>query len=107
MASFQDNPDELQRLDYRIFQNGWTSLYWKKHILDADIDWFKTENFKVVEFDCSSWADINNIHSDLKTQLNFPDYYGENLDALNDCVSDLEMPDAGFVIVFRHFQVLD
>ena len=27
-------------------------------------------------------------------ELGFPDYYGRNLDALNDCLSDLERPTA-------------
>src|SRR5438046_10079897 len=104
MAIFQDNPDEWQRLDYRIFQNGWTSLYWQQNVLDTDIEWFRKEDFKIVDFDCSFWTDINNIHQDLKTKLNFPDYYGKNLDALNDCLSDLDISDRGFLIVFRHFQ---
>ena len=29
-------------------------------------------------------------HKYLKQQFNFPDYYGENLDALYDCLGDLE-----------------
>ena len=107
MAFFQDNPDEWQRLDYRIFQNGWSSLYRQPTILNTDIAWFKKENFKIVDFDCSSWADPNDIHRDLKTKLNFPDYYGKNLDALNDCLSDLEIPNTGFLIVFRHFESVD
>jgi RNAse (barnase) inhibitor barstar len=106
MAFFQNNPDEWQRLDYKILQNGWTSLYWNKNILDTDFTWFKEEKFKVVQFDCSFWADIDNIHN-LKTHLGFPDYYGRNLGALNDCLSDLMIPDEGIVIVFNNFQVLN
>src|SRR5678809_1679452 len=34
-------------------------------------------------------------------------YYGENLDALNDCLSDIEINEPGLVIVFRHFQIVD
>ncbi len=38
------------------------------------------------------------------TGLQFPDYYGKNLNALNDCLSDLEIPDrGGVVLVFFAF----
>ena len=30
-----------------------------------------------------------NPHNYLKKQLNFPDYYGENLDALYDCLTEI------------------
>jgi len=107
MAIFENNPDEWQRLDWQILQNGWTSLYWQQSVLNNDIDWFKKENYIIIEFDCQKWVDTNQIHKDIKKELAFPDYYGENFNALNDCLSDLEIKGAGLVIVFRHFQVID
>lgn len=107
MAIFKNNPDEWQRLDYRIFQGGWASLYWQQDVLNTDINWFMNEKFNVVDFNCTKWTDINKIHKDLKKQLNFSDYYGENFNALNDCLSDVEINDAGLIIVFRHFQFVD
>ena len=44
MAIFQNNPEEWQRLDWSILQNGWTSLYWKNEILENDLLWFKSKN---------------------------------------------------------------
>ncbi|MEH1009419.1 barstar family protein [Winogradskyella sp. ECml5-4] len=29
------------------------------------------------------------FHSEFKTELNFPDYYGENMDAWIDCIDEL------------------
>jgi RNAse (barnase) inhibitor barstar len=107
MAVFENNPDEWQRLDWQILQNGWTSLYWQQSILNKDLDWFKKEKYNIVDFDCTKWTDDNQIHKDLKKQLYFPDYYGENLNALNDCLSDLEINETGLVICFRHFQIVD
>ena len=107
MAIFKDTPDDWQRLDYTIFQNGWSNLYWRQDILDNDINWFNTEKFEVIDFDCTKWSDHKRLHRDLKDKLNFPDYYGNNLNALNDCLSDIEMNDVGLVVVFRHFQFLD
>jgi len=106
MAFFKETPDEGPRLDWQILQNGWASLYWQPDILAKDIAWFKKEGYKVVDFDCTHWNDVSLLHKDLKEQLGFPGYYGENLDALNDCLSDLEINEAGFLIVFRHFQTV-
>ena len=33
---------------------------------------------------------IEEVHKYIKNMLHFEDYYGENLDALNDCLSELE-----------------
>ena len=35
---------------------------------------------------------INDFHKIIKRQLNFPDYYGENLDALWDCIRCIDLP---------------
>jgi RNAse (barnase) inhibitor barstar len=107
MAIFQNNPDQWQRLDYSILQNGWISLYWQRDVLDNDISWFEKEKFKIIDLDCTKWLDTKTIHKDLKKYFDFPDYYGENLAALNDCLSDLEINDQGFIVVFRNFQSVD
>lgn len=107
MATFQNNPDEWQRLDWSILQNGWTSLYWKKEILETDLRWFKNEKYSIVDFDCKIWEGEDGMHKQLKEKLLFPDYYGENCDALNDCLSDLEITDEGQIVVFRHLDNFD
>ena len=107
MAVFENNPEEWQRLDWQILQNGWTSLYWQQSVLDEDLNWFTTEKYRVIDFDCTTWTTPNHIHKDLKKQLDFPNYYGENWAALNDCLSDFEIEETGLVIAFRHFQIVD
>lgn len=47
------------------------------------------------------------MHRDFKEKLNFPDYYGENFAALNDCLSDLNIINTGMVFVFWHMDNLD
>ncbi len=45
------------------------------------------------------------MHHSFKEKLSFPDYYGNNLNALDECVcDDLAIPDSGgLVIVLNHF----
>lgn len=53
-------------------------------------------------FHCESW-DNNTCLLELGDTLEFPNYYGKNLDAFNDCLSDIVPSNKGFVLVFKNF----
>lgn len=44
---------------------------------------------KQITLDGNLLADITQVHDYLKEMLEFPEYYGKNLDALYDCLTDL------------------
>jgi ribonuclease inhibitor len=46
-----------------------------------------------IVLDGSTITDKEKLHSILKSEFNFPDYYGNNLDALWDCLTgDIKLP---------------
>ena len=45
---------------------------------------------KQIVLDGNKLADAANVHEYLKEMLSFPEYYGKNLNALHDCLTDLE-----------------
>lgn len=86
-----------------ILSDGPVSMYHDIKTLDTDLKWFKENNYTVYDFDASNWT-IDQAHADIKNEMGFPDYYGRNLNAFNDCLSDTYSTDhKGQVIVFRHF----
>ncbi|WP_338779596.1 barstar family protein [Metabacillus sp. FJAT-52054] len=44
---------------------------------------------------------VKDVHQYFKTELSFPDFYGENLDALYDCLVDYAVPP--MIIKWIHF----
>lgn len=42
--------------------------------------------------DAACMQERKETHEYLKKVLNLPDYYGENLDALYDCITDMDRP---------------
>jgi len=42
----------------------------------------------MIVLDGSRMTDRESLHAELKQKLVLPDYYGNNLDALNDCLSE-------------------
>lgn len=107
MATFAKTSNLWQRIDWQIFQNGWVSLYWKNEILEKHLRWFESEGYTIVEFDCSTWNDEVEMHNQIKQKLNFPEYYGKNFNALNDCLSDLRIIKTGQIVLFRHLDKID
>jgi RNAse (barnase) inhibitor barstar len=99
-------PEDFDRLDWRILQAGAVSLYFRQETLKDAVDWFASRQYLVYNFDCSKWQSVEALHMDLQQTLHFPDYYGHNMDAFNDCLSDIEVPDiGGTVLVFRRFDL--
>ena len=45
---------------------------------------------KQIQLSAAQWDSPRAAHEALKEALSFPDYYGHNLDALYDCLTDLD-----------------
>ena len=83
---------------------GPVALYRNTTFLGEDIAKLESEGFDMRTLDASRWDEVVALHNDLKTTLELPDYYGENLNALSDCMQDLVIPDdGGMAIVIRDY----
>ena len=51
--------------------------------------YMEKNKMKQITLDGNILADAALVHDYLKEQLQFPEYYGKNLDALYDCLTDL------------------
>jgi RNAse (barnase) inhibitor barstar len=102
MACF--DRENLNRPDWAIFQNGWVAMYWRPEILDHDANWLASNQYNIYRFDCDRWTSKADALMDLGTALNFPEYYGQNLNAFNDCLSGIDVPiDGGVALVLRRY----
>ncbi len=103
MAIF-DKPWNEHPLDWQILRNSPVALYFREETMAQDIEWFRRAEYDVFVFDCSGWRSASNFHNDVARGLEFPEYYGRNLDAFDDCISDLEVKDdGGVLLVFRRY----
>lgn len=103
---FKHDIGEWQRKDFQILLNGSISLYHKEDILEEDIKWFAKHGYVISEINLQEVQTEEEFHSLIKQCLNFPSYYGENLNALGDCIFSLEISnESGLLLVFRNFDL--
>jgi hypothetical protein len=95
----------------RPAESPFVSLFWRGEVLERAIGILVSMGYHVVRVDAAAWDSEPDLHRDLATALDFPDYYGSNLDALNDCLGDVAMqeygtsPDAtGLVLVITGYE---
>ena len=59
--------------------------------------------FAVLPVDLRACSDAYTAMLEIAEALQFPDWFGENLDAMTDCLGDLSwLPSQGYVLVFEH-----
>lgn len=107
-----DLADELNYpLDFLLIQNGFISLFHQPAILNEATTWLRNHRYKVVKVDAAAWQSQADLHQDVARALDFPEFYGSNLDALNDCLGDVAVQaygwtaaDTGLVLVIDGFE---
>jgi RNAse (barnase) inhibitor barstar len=87
------------RLDWRLLQNGPVALYVQPAVLAEDGAWLREHGYEVRILDCAAWRSVEDFHRAVAAELRFPGYYGHNLHALNDCLSDIEIPEEGGLVI--------
>jgi len=106
MAAFTLGGDDEKGLDFRLMQNGSINLYVRRQILDEDVAWLSAHSYRAHPFDCTRWLSEADFHGDVSRDLSFPEWYGRNLHAFNDSLSDIHVPDdGGVVIVFSRYDL--
>ncbi|ASW55752.1 barstar family protein [Plantactinospora sp. KBS50] len=90
--------------------NAPVTLYWRPTLLDQTIAWLDQHGYQIVQLDAARWETEDDLHRDVADAFDFPDYYGHNLDALRDCMSDVTDGEygwntdrTGLVVVFRGY----
>lgn len=84
MKDWNEMPLSLEMLDH-----GCITLFYKETIFQEYVDRLADEVEGIFRLDAASWKTEDDFHCSISQELQFPSYYGKNLNALNDCLSDL------------------
>ncbi|WIB65784.1 barstar family protein [Curtobacterium sp. MCBD17_040] len=96
MAAFSTDDIFGRRLDFEIARDGFVCpLRGEITLRDAE-SWFRHEGYRVLEMEAGGWVDDRHMLATFAAALSFPDYFGMNLDALNDCMSDVAEAEYGW-----------
>lgn len=100
-------PDDARRLDFELLRESPVTLYRSRQVLAEHLAWLRGHGYAVHEIDCSGWSSEADFHDAASRTLGFPAYYGRNLDAFNDCLCGIEVPEeGGTALAFLAFDVL-
>ncbi|MDH6141843.1 RNAse (barnase) inhibitor barstar [Kitasatospora sp. GP30] len=72
-----------------LSRNTFVTLYRRRPLLDETTAGLRAQGCRVVQVDTAGWTGQHDLHRELAAALDFPDYYGHNFDALNDCLRDV------------------
>ena len=108
---FAPNSSVTESLDYGLARFGPVHLFWNPEVLARLTRWLADRGYDLVTVDAAGWTDEAVMHRALAGALEFPDYYGHNLPALDECFDDIgtfynspvTTPSAlGFALVIEH-----
>jgi barstar (barnase inhibitor) len=110
VAAFDPDADLSADIGFRLLSATPVTLFHRPDVLAETTTWLGEHQYQVTRFDAAGWSGEADLHRDVAAALGFPDHYGHNLDALNDCLYDVVgqvygwAPDtAGLVLVFTGY----
>ena len=110
MPSFDLDADLSHDRAYELLKNSPVTLFRRPEILDQMLGWLNEHHYQLIRLDARRWVVSSHFHRDIQATLDFPDYYGQNLNAFNDCLRDVTTYEygaardtAGTVLVFLRY----
>jgi hypothetical protein len=88
-ATAPDFAQQWQRLDWQLLQNSSVHRYRSDDEMECTATGLAGLGYAVHHLDAGNWRHEDEMHTALAAKLNFPSYYGRNLDALNDVFRDI------------------
>lgn len=83
----QETTDRIPGIEF--MSNTFVTLFWRRRLLTNALEQLEASGFRIVHLAAKGWTTERDMHRAIATALRFPDYYGHNLDALNDCLGDV------------------
>jgi hypothetical protein len=75
--------------DFHLLKNGPVTLFHRQEALDDVVATLAGLGYLVHRLDARAWVTQAGFAAAVKEELDFPDYFGGNLDAFNDCMRDV------------------
>ena len=82
-------------LETRLLQNGCVVLYHNPFLFEHDSNQLAISGWKYIQIYAGTEGTQAEFFEHIAIALDFPQYFGRNLNALNDCLRDLDFPDSG------------
>src|SRR4051794_22040436 len=91
---------------FELLRHGPIHRFADPEMMAEEVRDLKADGYHCVPFDCAAWACEDDFHTAVASALRFPDFYGRNPDAFNDCLKSLK-PDGGrgLVLVFSYWEL--
>src|SRR5262245_29323891 len=89
MTAFDRSADLSGDPGFTFLHNSPITLFWRMPLLDLAIARLDAAGYHLVRLEAGGWDTPKKMHLDLARALDFPTYYGQNLDAFNDCLRDV------------------
>ena len=95
MVAFSLDTDITHPVDFALVRDGGLTLFTDPDALIATEQRLGGIGYETMSLECGTWDEAT-LHRELANALAFPDYYGHNLDALHDCLTDVAHGDHGW-----------
>ena len=81
--------------DWDLLTNSPVHLFYREEVLAETVDRLRRRGYHVIEIDTAGWRHADDLHSGIARSVGFPEYYGRNPNALNDCLDDVAFYEYG------------
>ena len=87
--------DETASLEFRLLQNGCVVLYHNPFLMEDHANQLVRSGWQFKEVYVAQAGTSEEFFDRVSMALDFPDYFGRNLDAFRDCLGDIPFPAGG------------